>query len=76
MRKFAYIAIAGAAAIVAPATLLPKAHADSAADRGKYLVTVAGCNDCHTPGYETSVSDNWTRIAARSRLGPGTSFVK
>ena len=51
MRKFAYIAVAGAAAIVAAATLLPKAHADSAADRGKYLVTVAGCNDCHTPGF-------------------------
>jgi mono/diheme cytochrome c family protein len=22
--------------------------------RGKYLVQVAGCNDCHTPGYATS----------------------
>jgi mono/diheme cytochrome c family protein len=21
------------------------------ADRGKYLVAIAGCNDCHTPGY-------------------------
>ena len=20
-------------------------------DRGKYLVMIAGCNDCHTPGY-------------------------
>lgn len=20
-------------------------------DRGRYLVTIAGCNDCHTPGY-------------------------
>jgi mono/diheme cytochrome c family protein len=26
----------------------PAAHADKIA-RGKYLVTVAGCNDCHTP---------------------------
>jgi len=25
--------------------------ADSAVERGKYLVTIAGCNDCHTPGY-------------------------
>jgi hypothetical protein len=25
---------------------------------------------------ETSVSDNWTRIGARSRLWPVTSFVK
>jgi mono/diheme cytochrome c family protein len=51
MRKFAHIAIAGVTTIVAAATLLPMAHADSAADRGKYLVTVAGCNDCHTPGF-------------------------
>jgi mono/diheme cytochrome c family protein len=20
-------------------------------ERGKYLVTIGGCNDCHTPGY-------------------------
>src|ERR1700730_8031902 len=26
-------------------------EAESPASRGKYLVTVAGCNDCHTPGY-------------------------
>ncbi len=26
------------------------AAADSQVDRGKYLVTVGGCNDCHTPG--------------------------
>jgi mono/diheme cytochrome c family protein len=24
---------------------------DSQIARGKYLVTVSGCNDCHTPGY-------------------------
>lgn len=27
------------------------AFADSMIERGKYLVTIAGCNDCHTPGY-------------------------
>jgi mono/diheme cytochrome c family protein len=26
-------------------------EAESPATRGKYLATVAGCNDCHTPGY-------------------------
>jgi mono/diheme cytochrome c family protein len=26
------------------------AHAQSSVERGKYLVTVAGCSDCHTPG--------------------------
>jgi len=24
---------------------------DSRIERGKYLVTMGGCNDCHTPGY-------------------------
>lgn len=27
------------------------ANADEQVARGKYLVTIAGCNDCHTPGY-------------------------
>ncbi len=25
--------------------------ADQQVERGRYLVTIAGCNDCHTPGY-------------------------
>jgi mono/diheme cytochrome c family protein len=42
-------------ALAAVATSLLASHAASAADpaaiaRGKYLVTVSGCNDCHTPG--------------------------
>ncbi len=52
MKRSLWVALAGAAAVAAVAVcFLPKAHADSAADRGKYLVTVAGCNDCHTPGF-------------------------
>jgi mono/diheme cytochrome c family protein len=39
------------AAMATAATLLPKAHGESLTERGKYLVTLAGCNDCHTPGY-------------------------
>jgi mono/diheme cytochrome c family protein len=31
--------------------LLPRAEAESQIDRGKYLVVVASCNDCHTPGF-------------------------
>jgi mono/diheme cytochrome c family protein len=43
-----------AAAAAAALTMLP--FVADAADpatiaRGKYLVTIAGCNDCHTPGY-------------------------
>jgi mono/diheme cytochrome c family protein len=46
----------GAAALLCAATALPALSAEpmqsGAADkvaRGKYLVTIAGCNDCHTP---------------------------
>ncbi len=27
------------------------AESDEALARGRYLVTIGGCNDCHTPGY-------------------------
>ncbi len=26
------------------------AHAESTVERGQYLVSISGCNDCHTPG--------------------------
>lgn len=51
MRTSAWIILAGAAAIAAAASLLPRARADSQIDRGKYLVVLASCNDCHTPGF-------------------------
>jgi len=42
----------GAAVIGAIAVYSAKAKADDAEiARGKYLVTIGGCNDCHTPGY-------------------------
>ncbi len=37
--------------IASTAAVLPNAYAGSQAERGKYLVTIGGCNDCHTPGY-------------------------
>ena len=51
MRISAWIVLAAAAAVSAAATLLETAYADPQLDRGKYLVTFGGCNDCHTPGY-------------------------
>lgn len=33
-----------------PTTAANAADSDSV-ERGRYLVTIAGCNDCHTPGY-------------------------
>ncbi len=42
--------VAGAA--VAQQKVAQKMSAEAA--RGKYLVQIAGCNDCHTPGYPPS----------------------
>jgi mono/diheme cytochrome c family protein len=50
MTQRTMLAVVAALAMTAP--LMPAGAADPAAiARGKYLVTIAGCNDCHTPGY-------------------------
>jgi mono/diheme cytochrome c family protein len=36
--------------------------------RGRYLVTISGCNDCHTPGYLYGVPDT-TRLLSGSEVG-------
>jgi mono/diheme cytochrome c family protein len=51
MRVSATIAIAVLAVAGAALALLPRAQAESQVDRGKYLVVVASCHDCHTPGF-------------------------
>jgi mono/diheme cytochrome c family protein len=45
--------LAALAALCAPLAAPVAAHAadPAAIARGKYLVTIAGCHDCHTPGY-------------------------
>ena len=47
--------------------------------RGKYLVTITGCNDCHTPGYAQSggtmsTSDWLTGLPVGFRGAWGTSY--
>lgn len=55
----------------APAFLSPS-HAvlaqDAQVQRGKYLVGLAGCNDCHTPGYFFGKPD-MTRFLGGSEVG-------
>ena len=49
--------LATLAAAAAPAAWAQQKAAKSMSDdakRGKYLVRIAGCNDCHTPGYAPS----------------------
>src|SRR5215475_10917946 len=45
----------------------PKAAVDPIA-RGKYLVSIVGCGDCHTPGTLYGMPDT-TRLLAGSELG-------
>ena len=53
--RFIAIGLMGALPLTIHAADVPKssgANADaSSLARGKYLVTIAGCNDCHTAGY-------------------------
>src|SRR6185437_285918 len=37
-----------------PTVAADRKAAGSSHDRGRYLVTIGGCNDCHTPGYAMS----------------------
>lgn len=52
MRSLVRHAAVAACAGVLGMTFINAAAAQQAqAERGKYLVAIAGCNDCHTPGY-------------------------
>jgi mono/diheme cytochrome c family protein len=44
------LALAACAAIATLGALTGGALADTQTERGKYLVTIMGCSDCHTPG--------------------------
>jgi mono/diheme cytochrome c family protein len=53
--------------VIIPST--PAAAADKQeVSRGKYLVGIAGCNDCHTPGYFFGKPD-MTRFLGGSEVG-------
>lgn len=45
------IAIGTATAQTAKPASQPSAAGNKLIERGRYLVQIAGCNDCHTPGY-------------------------
>jgi mono/diheme cytochrome c family protein len=66
------ISCAGRQAAAPPPAMTP-------VERGKYLVGVLGCGDCHTPGSLYGVPDS-TRLLAGSELGwtgPwGTSYAR
>lgn len=50
-----FVAIAVMLAAVSPA--VANTGDEPSAERGRYLVQIAGCNDCHTPGYMAKSGD-------------------
>lgn len=55
------------------------ATGDDLVGRGRYLVKIGGCNDCHTPGYNTSAGDvpetRWLIGDSTGYSGPwGTTY--
>jgi mono/diheme cytochrome c family protein len=70
MKSLAFVATAATAAVAIAAIALVSACSQSASpiERGKYLVTLGGCNDCHTPGYFFGKPD-MTRFLGGSDLG-------
>ena len=60
-------ALLAAALLMAPTAARPAA-ADDEVERGKYLVTLGGCNDCHTPGSFLGKRDT-TRVLGGSEVG-------
>jgi len=56
MKRVLAALIAAACACAGAAVAQEKGAQPSTADvkRGRYLVQIAGCNDCHTPGYAES----------------------
>ena len=64
MRRVCMPALAAAAIFCAA----PASADESQIERGKYLVTIASCNDCHTPGYFLGKPD-FSRTLAGSEVG-------
>ena len=55
-RRVVIVAVVAVVSLVTGAAVAQQKAARMSADasRGKYLVQIAGCNDCHTPGYPAS----------------------
>ena len=57
-------------ALVCTLALIGAANAQTPVERGKYLVTITGCNDCHTPGGMLGTPDE-KRVLGGSDVGFG-----
>lgn len=60
--------MAGAFAALCGGSVAQAQAADAELERGRYLVSIGGCNDCHTPGYFFGKPD-MTRYLGGSDVG-------
>lgn len=66
--------------VAASMPALAQQKADPQVARGRYLITIAGCNDCHTPNYPQSggktPEKDWLTGDALGWRGPwGTTYA-
>ncbi len=54
MNRASWAGILGLSVLSACGTAVADQDHDAQIERGRYLVSVSGCNDCHTPGYPES----------------------
>lgn len=57
MMRLRSMLLAAITAITIPGQLMAETSGNDIVERGKYLVVVTGCNDCHTAGYLFSQGD-------------------
>lgn len=77
--KIHLAALAAAVATITSIAALAERTAIDTLDRGRYLVRIGGCNDCHTPGYSESAGKlpeaQWLTGSAVGFQGPwGTTY--
>jgi mono/diheme cytochrome c family protein len=82
MRSIAIVAVCvlSLASAGAAAQAAKSAKKDPAVERGRYLVKIGGCNDCHTPGYPQMAGKvpeaEWLTGVASGFTGPwGTTYA-
>lgn len=65
---------------VSPFAAMAASKAEPSVEQGRYLVQIAGCNDCHTPGYTMREGDvpeaQWLLGEGFGWMGPwGTTYA-
>jgi len=78
--KWASVAAGAVLALGASGNSMAGDKAASAVERGRYLVTIGGCNDCHTDGYLPAggkvPEGEWLKGTAVGYQGPwGTTYA-